>query len=299
MAFHAKTELRAAFAEWIATTFLVFFGCGSVCATVASGAPAVTDYALAFGITITCAAPRCSNIAHPQRCHWHVGDSRRTHAAAIPFTTSLPRRRICAFAVGDVSGAHINPAVTLSMMLTRNTSPARGAIYMVAQFFGGLTGGALLRAAVMKDAYNSGLGMNPAITVPAALLFEVMGTTLLIFTIFNVAIWAGGAAADAKGASDVHTSTISALAPIPIGLAVVVAHLVLGPFTGCGINPARALGAAVYQQGFWDTRAGENFWVYMVGPLIASLLGPALYAGMYGAIKIGGSDIKQSSTSPA
>ena len=66
-----------------------------------------------------------------------------------------------------------------------------------------------------------------------------------------------------------------------------VAHLTLGPFTGCGINPARVLGAVVYEEGFWDGRAGESFWVYIVGPLLASVFAPLTYLVMEGTIHPG------------
>ena len=67
-------------------------------------------------------------------------------------------------------------------------------------------------------------------------------------------------------------STISALAPLPIGLAVAVSHLTLGPLTGCGINPARVIGAVVWEgKDWWDGRSGKAFWIYIAGPFAASL----------------------------
>ena len=68
----------------------------------------------------------------------------------------------------------------------------------------------------------------------------------------------------------------------PIGLAVCFAIIVTGPFTGGGINPARAIGAVSLQDDFWDGRAGNHFWVYIVGPFLASLIGPALAWLLYG-----------------
>ena len=76
-------------------------------------------------------------------------------------------------------------------------------------------------------------------------------------------------------------STISALAPLPIGLAVAVSHLTLGPLTGCGINPARVIGAVVWEgKDWWDGRSGKAFWIYIAGPFAASLVGPLLYAAL-------------------
>ena len=83
-------------------------------------------------------------------------------------------------------------------------------------------------------------------------------------------------------------STISALAPLPIGLAVAVAHLTLGPLTGCGINPARVIGAVVWEgKDWWDGRSGQAFWIYIAGPFAASLVGPLLYAALYGTVSPG------------
>ncbi len=90
-------------------------------------------------------------------------------------------------------------------------------------------------------------------------------------------------------------STISALAPLPIGLAVAVSHLTLGPLTGCGINPARVIGAAVWEgKDWWDGRSGKAFWIYIAGPFAASLVGPLLYAALYGTVSPGSAGKGQS-----
>ena len=83
----------------------------------------------------------------------------------------------------------------------------------------------------------------------------------------------------------------------PIGLAVCFAIIVTGPFTGGGINPARAIGAVSLDDGFWDSRAGQNFWVYVVGPVLASLIAPALAWLLYGekaGLALPGSTVKKS-----
>lgn len=220
-----KTEFqalaRAAFAEFSACLLFVFFGAGSVSAAVQAVSPAgyvvvePSNYALSFGFLIT----------------------------------------ILAFAIGDCSGAHINPAVTFSLAVTQNIEPRKAAAYMVAQFTGAFAGGGLLRLALGATAYKSGIGLS--VDAGGGLIFEFMGTLLLIFVVFNVAVWSGGAAA-----TDLGGSVISSIAPLPIGLAVMVAHLALGPFTGCGINPARVLGAVVWEDGFFEGAAGQSFWIY-------------------------------------
>ena len=75
---------------------------------------------------------------------------------------------------------------------------------------------------------------------------------------------------------------------MPIGLAVTVSHLTLGPLTGCGINPARVIGATVWEdKDWWDGRTGDAYWIYMIGPLLASVVGPCCYAALYGTVSPG------------
>ena len=73
----------------------------------------------------------------------------------------------------------------------------------------------------------------------------------------------------------------------PIGMVVCFSIIVTGPLTGGGINPARALGAACFQDSFWDSRAGRYFYVYTLGPFMASILGPIFAWLTYGFDKSG------------
>jgi len=242
-----KQEARAALAEFLACVFFVFFGAGSVVGAVSAtgdaGPVEPVNYALSFGFSIT----------------------------------------ILAFSIGDLSGAHINPAVTLSLALSRNLTLTRAFMYIAAQVGGGVVGGGLLFMCVDHDSYHSGIGLASDITPAGGFFLEFMGTLLLVFVVFNVAVWAGKPLEN-----DIAGSTISALAPLPIGLAVAVAHLTLGPLTGCGINPARVIGAVVWEgKDWWDGRSGQAFWIYIAGPFAASLVGPLLYAALYGTISPG------------
>ena len=246
MSAHVRKLMRCAFAEFCATALFVFFGAGSVSASVQAASPGgfivvePINYAVSFGFGIT----------------------------------------ILAFAVGDVSGAHINPAVTLALAVTGNLPPLSAVVYVFAQIAGGLLGGGLLLASLGPQLYKSGIGLN--VGASGGLLFEFMGTLLLIFVVFNVAVWSGNPVS-----TDFGGTVVSALAPLPIGLAVMVAHLTLGPFTGCGINPARVIGAVVWEPGFWEGAAGKSFWIYIVGPFLASLAGPLTYLAMEGTVKPG------------
>ena len=88
--------------------------------------------------------------------------------------------------------------------------------------------------------------------------------------VFNVAVWTSKPLE-----TDVAGSTISALAPLPIGFAVLAAHLVCGPYTGCGINPARVLGAIVFDDNItWESYTAKYAWIYFVGPYQPSIAIP-------------------------
>ena len=244
MADSLKTELKGALAEGLVMALFVFFGAGSVSAAVnaTGGVVEPVNYALAFGLAIT----------------------------------------VLAYAVGDLSGGHINPAVTLAMAVSKNISPRRAALYFVAQFAGSAVGGLILSLCVKEGSYNSGIALSPNVTPIGGLLFEFMGTFLLLFTVFHVAVWSGN-----PEKTDLGSSLTATLAPIPIGFSVLVSHLSLGPFTGCGINPARVVGAVIWQKDFFETDAGEKFWIYLAGPFAASIAAPLVYFLMYGHNKVG------------
>jgi aquaporin PIP len=191
-----------------------------------------------------------------------------------------------AFAIGDLSGGHMNPAVTVSMLATKNISPIRGCLYIVSQCVGGIIGGGMVKLAVGKDHYVSGIGKAPFVTAGGAFVLEFMGTLVLIFTVFHVAIWA------ANVKEHLTSSNTQALAPLPIGFAVLVVHLAIGPLTGCGINPARVLGAVVWQEK--EPFPGHH-WVYYIGPFAASIVGPLVYFVLYGTVHPNDHSMKASS----
>jgi len=228
---------RAAGCEFLASLFFVFFGAGSVTSMVMHGnVGSAVAYPLAFGFCIT----------------------------------------VLAFSIGDVSGGHINPAVTLSMMVTRQIDVVQGLVYFLAQFVGAIVGGGLLSACVPTENYNSGIAMNELVTPEGAFLLEFMGTFFLLFTIYNVAVWSHG-----LEKTDVAGSVVAGMSPLPIGLCIAIIHFVLGPLTGCGINPSRVVGAVIFQKDFFDSKAGTEFWVYFVGPFTASLVAPLSFYLMY------------------
>lgn len=167
-----------------------------------------------------------------------------------------------------VSGAHINPAVTVALMATRRISAKQGLVYVAAQVVGAILGTACvfgLDSAVFTAAGGGCNAIPSAAAISnnygAAFGVEFMGTALLVLTVF--------AATDpAQGEEIIH---INALAPVAIGWAVFLAHLVAIPITGTGINPARSFGPAVVH-GCWDGQ-----WLFWVAPILGGVLAGVVF----------------------
>lgn len=214
---------RATCAEFIATLLFVFLGAGTV---------VVTGGLLGEGLT----SARLVAIA-------------LAHGLAIALLVA---------ATANISGGHINPAVTLGAWVTGKISLVKGGMYVIAQLVGAICG-AYLIAAVVPDSAQGNLGahgLGSGISVEGGLLAEIILTFVLVFVVFATAI-------DPKG--------LGKLAPIAIGFAVLVDHLFGVPVTGAGMNPARSFGPAVVA-GAW-----ENHWIYWAGPAIGGVLAASVY----------------------
>ena len=164
-------------------------------------------------------------------------------------------------AVGHISGGHFNPAVTLSMLVTRRISPAESARYWVSQL-AGATAAALVLLAIFPSAVTDaaklgvptvGLGFSTG----NALVAEIVGTFFLVFVIYGVAV-------DKRGAFGI-------LAGLPIGLIISIGVLALGAVSGAAFNPARWFGPALVGGNF------DNFWVWIVGPVVGAVLAGLAY----------------------
>ena len=161
-------------------------------------------------------------------------------------------------ATANLSGGHINPAVSVAAALTRKISPTRGGLYVIAQVVGAILGALLLKA-VIPNSLEGGLGSHAIMSDMGAmggLLVEVVLTFVLVFVIFATAV-------DPKGPKH--------LAPFAIGGAVLVIHLVAVPLTGASVNPARTIGPAL-AAGQW-----ADHWVYWAGPLLGGGIAGVLY----------------------
>jgi aquaporin TIP len=161
-------------------------------------------------------------------------------------------------ATANISGGHINPAVTFGAWITGKISLIKGLMYVLAQLIGAVIGALLLTAVTPEGAQGNlgSHGLGAGISVGGGLLAEIILTFVLVFVVFATAI-------DPKG--------LGSLAPIAIGLAVLVDHLLGVPVTGAGMNPARSFGPAVVA-GAW-----ENHWIFWAGPLIGAAIAALVY----------------------
>jgi aquaporin Z len=178
-----------------------------------------------------------------------------------------------AYAIGPVSGCHINPAVTLGLLVRGKIDLGEAARYWGAQVVGAIAAAGLLLAIVSArkagyDAGTDGLGANgfgdhspDGYPWGAALAVEVLLTALLVFTVL--------------AATDRIANV--AFAGLPIGLVLVLIHLVGIPVDNTSVNPARSIGPALFV-GDW---ALSQLWLFVVGPLVGALLGAALHAGLF------------------
>lgn len=159
------------------------------------------------------------------------------------------------YATGHLSGAHINPAVTMAFTLSRHFPPRDAAAYVCAQLAGAVAG-ALLLLAVWPD-QPAALGATvPAIGAGSAFVYELVLTAFLMFVIMAVAT---------------DTRAVGAAAAIAVGGTVGLDALFGGPVTGASMNPARSFGPAL-AAGEWS-----DFWLYVLGPLVGAALGALAY----------------------
>lgn len=167
-----------------------------------------------------------------------------------------------AYALGPISGCHVNPAVTLGMLIAGRISMRTAIEYWIAQLLGGIAGAAILFLLAKQvpglktsGAFGSnGYGDRSAVHINTggAFLAEVVLTFLLVFVVLAVT----------------HKVAVVGFDGLPIGLALGVVHLVGIPLTGTSVNPARSFGPAI----FAGADALEQFWLFLVAPLVGAAL---------------------------
>jgi glycerol uptake facilitator protein len=181
-----------------------------------------------------------------------------------------------AFAVGQFSGAHLNPAVTLGFAIAGNTDWGDVPEYFAGEFVGAFIGATLVWLSYLdhwRETEDPGLKLAcfstaPAIRNPVAnVVTEIVGTFVLVFGI--LAFFANQATAD------------TGLGPLIVGLLVLAIGLSLGGPTGYAINPARDLGPRIMHAILPISGKGSSDWSYAWVPVVAPLMGGALAAGCF------------------
>ena len=208
-------------AEFIGTLVLVAFGCGTAVA-VGCDAEFGGGYiltALAFGLVIVAMA----------------------------------------YSIGNISGCHINPAVSIAMLISKKLSGKDFVGYIVSQCLGAVAGAAILGCIF---GFDCGFGANGLYrdSYGASLIIEIILTFGFVIAIMGVT-------------SKVENGTVAGLV---IGLSLTLVHILGISLTGTSVNPARSLGPALFAGG----AAFSSLWVFIVGPLIGGALAALVYKGL-------------------
>jgi len=224
---------RRSLAELLGTFWLVFGGCGA--AVLSAAFPNVgigfVGVALAFGLTVL----------------------------------------TMAFAIGHISGCHLNPAVTVGLVAGRRFPVSELPAYIVAQVVGGIAGAGVLYVIASGKAgflVSAGLASNGyadhspgGYSLLACLVAEVVLTFMFLMIIL--------------GATDRRAP--SGFAPIAIGLGLTLIHLIGIPVTNLSVNPARSTGPAVFVGGW----ALEQLWLFWVAPPVGALIAGVVYPALF------------------
>lgn len=162
-------------------------------------------------------------------------------------------------AFGHISGAHVNPAVTVSFLVACEIDAVRAICYVGMQLLGAVSGSCILRVLAPTNAQGN-LGLNTitkGVTLTQAVLVEAIITFILCYTVHAIC--------------DKKREDIGGSKALAVGLAVSVGCLFGGPYTSASMNPARSFGPANV------TNNWENHWVYWIGPLTGSLAAAVIY----------------------
>lgn len=187
-------------------------------------------------------------------------------AAALAHALAL----FVAVSVGaNISGGHVNPAVTFGALVGGNITLLRAILYWIAQLLGSVVACLLLKFAT-GGLETSAFSLSSNVSVWNALVFEIVMTFGLVYTVYALAV-------------DPRRGNLGTIAPIAIGFIVGANILAGGAFDGASMNPAVSFGPAVVSW-YW-----ANHWVYWVGPFI----GAAIAALIYGNIFIGNNTHEQ------
>ncbi|XP_049847552.1 aquaporin AQPcic-like [Schistocerca gregaria] len=215
-----KTLLRQLVAELIGTFLLVLVGCGSTTTAWFEGyQPTTVQIALSFGLIVACLVQM----------------------------------------LGHVSGAHVNPAVTMGFVVGGFLGPLKALLYVTAQCVGATAGSSVLQVLTPNETVAT-LGvtaLNRLVTPTQGYFVEMFTSFVLVMAVYSAVLGAARGAATAG--------------PFTIGLSVTACHLFAMQYTGASMNPARSFGPA-FVTGSWT-----NHWVYWVGPCVGGVVAGIFY----------------------
>lgn len=183
-------------------------------------------------------------------------------ATALAFGIVLA---VLAYSLGSISGCHVNPAVSLAMLIRGKMTAKEFGFYVLSQVIGAFVGIGLLALVLNQiDGYEMdkvGIGANTfdpdeALSAFGALVVEIVLTFMFVFTILKVT------SDDSK----------SAIAPLVIGLALTLVHLIGINLTGTSVNPARSIAPGVIQGEVNEISSLGCLWVFIIGPLAGGAL---------------------------
>lgn len=218
-------------AELVGTAILVTFGAGSVVAALTLGGGELSYAGLGF--------------------------------IALAFAVAIA---VAVAGFGSVSGAHINPAVTFALAVTRRFAWVEVVPYMVAQLVGGAVAALLIVAAFGTGAADlggvGGTSLGDGVAYGSGIVAEAIGTFILVFAVMALAV---------------DSRAPQGWAPFMIGLAVACAILVIGPLTGGSLNPARTFGPYLAATLFGGDVAWSQFALYWIGPLAGGVIAAVVY----------------------
>ncbi|GAB6013252.1 MIP family channel protein [Viscerimonas tarda] len=205
-------------AEMIGTMVLVLMGCGSA---VFAGATQPFDSVGALGV-------------------------------AFAFGLSVVAM---AYTIGKISGCHINPAITLGLLVSKKIACKDAGLYIVFQITGAIIGSAILYV-LAKDS-----GSTTTFTGANGYADGALATAFVAETVFTFIFLLVALGSTSKGANN-------KFAGLAIGLALVLIHIVCIPITGTSVNPARSIGPALFQGG----EALSQLWVFIVAPFLGAVI---------------------------
>ncbi len=223
-----KNDIKRYLAEMLGTMVLVLMGCGSA---VLAGANGMTGVGL-LGISF---------------------------AFGLSVLTMV-------YAIGSISGCHINPAITFAMLINKKINVKDATMYMVFQIIGAIAGaGILYWIAMGNPAYSietNGLGANFTSTysIASGFVAEVVFTFIFLLVIFGAT----------------SSKAPAGFAGIAIGLALTLIHIVCIPITGTSVNPARSIGPAIFAGG----EALSQLWIFIIAPLLGAAIAAFVWRGI-------------------